>query len=614
MHQDFMTTTPMWKPSEADKAASNLQQVMNHLGFDTVPAFHAWTVTEYDSYWQYMVERLGIKFDQKSSRVSDLSEGIESPKWFPDATMNIADSCFNAPPAAIAIRYWDESNHLCQLSYHELNQLANRIANSLIAAGFKQGDAIGIAMPMNYHAVAIYLGIIKMGGVVVSIADSFSTQEIQTRLDIANAAAIFTQDYTLWNGKHHPLHQKIVATTTKTIIIVTTANELPLTTRTGVLRWDAFLVDNTAFDSVKRNPMTPCHILFSSGTTSAPKAIVWNQITPVKAASDACLHQNIKAGDVLCWPTNLGWMMGPWLIFAALINQASIALYTDVPKDRHFGEFVENAKVTMLGVVPTLVASWRQSKCMEGLDWHLIKVFSSTGECSNPGDMQYLSELAGGKPVIEYCGGTEVGGAYLSSTVIEDNYPSLFTTLAMGINIQIMNEDGQASDHGEVAIIPPAIGLSTRLLNADHHKIYYADMPVTIDGHILRRHGDEIIRLKNGLYTVLGRADDTMNLGGIKISSAEIERTIAQHPDIFETAAVAVNPPGNGPAQLVIFAAATKTLNKQTLKMDMQALINKHLNPLFKIHDLIIVKELPKTASNKIMRRVLRADYMEKIR
>src|SRR5690242_11649776 len=133
MHQDFMTTTPMWKPSREDKATSNLQQVMNHFGFDTVPAFHAWTVSEYESFWQYMVERLGIKFGQKYTKVCDLTEGVESPKWFPNATMNIADSCFNAPATAIAISYLNESDQLCHLTYGELDQLSNRIANSLIA-------------------------------------------------------------------------------------------------------------------------------------------------------------------------------------------------------------------------------------------------------------------------------------------------------------------------------------------------------------------------------------------------------------------------------------------------------------------------------------------------
>src|SRR3990167_10796220 len=135
-------------------------------------------------------------------------------------------------------------------------------------------------------------------------------------------------------------------------------------------------------------------------------------------------------------------MMGPWLIFAALINQATLVLYTETPQTKAFGEFIEKAKITMLGVVPTLVANWRQSKCMETLNWQTIKIFSSTGECSNESDMSYLMKLGGGKPIIEYCGGTEIGGAYLSSTVIQDNYPAQFSTPTMGTQFFILDEKG----------------------------------------------------------------------------------------------------------------------------------------------------------------------------
>ena len=118
--------------------------------------------------------------------------------------------------------------------------------------------------------------------------------------------------------------------------------------------------------------------------------------------------------------------MGPWLVFAALINRATIALYNDAPVGETFGRFVQDAKVTMLGVVPTLVRTWRASRCMEDCDWSSVRCLSSTGEASNPEDMFYLSWLAGFKPIIEYCGGTEIGGAYISSSVVQPNVAGLF--------------------------------------------------------------------------------------------------------------------------------------------------------------------------------------------
>lgn len=598
-------------PSAEFIQTTNLAKCMNEINIPTRKKFHKWSVTHHEEFWQLMLTKLNIVFRKKPEKICDLDQGIETPNWLPYAKMNIVESCFTAAPDKTAIIYLDNYGNLQAMSYGELNRFSNNIANSLIQQGLVAGDAIAIDMPMTKEAVAIYLGILKIGGVVVSIADSFSSDEIAARLRISHAKAIFTQDYIIRSEKLLPLYEKVTAANAPKTIVYITQDEPTLTLRNDDIIWQDFLIANDHFTPHECDPMDACNILFSSGTTGDPKAIPWNHTTPIKAASDAFLHQNIQKDDVLSWPTNLGWMMGPWLIFAALINRAAIALYHDAPKDHHFGQFVQDANVTMLGVVPTLVATWRQTNCMQGLNWHSIKVFSSTGECSNADDMLYLMSLANYKPVIEYCGGTEIGGSYLTSTVIDKNYPSLFTTPAMGIKFILLNERGKKSANGEVALIPPSIGLSTQLLNADHHKIYFENMP-RYKEKILRRHGDQAQRFSNKCYAILGRIDDTMNLGGIKVSSAEIERVLTGIEDIIESAAIAVTPPYHGPSLLVIYAATSATLDKKTVKATMQERINKHLNPLFRISDVVFINELPKTASNKIMRRVLRKQYQGK--
>jgi acetyl-CoA synthetase len=608
-------TAPAYLPSSEGIASANITTFMSALGMHDVKTFHDWSTKHYPDFWQAIVAKLPILFSKAPEQFCDLSEGLASPRWFKGATLNIVESCFSASPSSTAIIY-QQQNRIQRMTYGELNALSNRIANSLVEQGYTSGDAIGIAMPMSPYAIAIYLGIIKMGGIVVSIADSFSGQEIAVRLNIAKAKAIFTQDFSIWAGKKNPLYEKVqqgLATLSQplTIIVLPCQEESPFELRQGDKAWRDFLTDNEHFHPKACDPMTPCNILFSSGTTGEPKAIVWNHTTPIKAASDAYFHQNIQQDDVLAWPTNLGWMMGPWLIFATLINRAAMALYSEAPKDRAFGEFIQQAGVTMLGVVPTLVAVWRQTQCMAQLNWQRIKVFSSTGECSNAEDMLYLMSLAGYKPVIEYCGGTEIGGAYLSSTVIENNYPSLFSTPTMGLDIAILDEEGRPASSGEVAIVPPSLGLSTQLLNADHQHVYFDNMPLTPDGKILRRHGDQIKQLSNGYYCVLGRVDDTMKLGGIKTSAAEIERLLAGLPHIIELAAIAISPRDRGPSQLIIFTATSAELDKTMVMKEMQKRINQHLNPLFKIHEVVFTKELPKTASNKIMRRLLRKQYEE---
>jgi acetyl-CoA synthetase len=625
---------PAWFPSEGQIQATNIGALINELNVASYLELHAWSAQHRAQFWDMMIQRLGIRLRQNYEEIVDLSQGWESPQWLVGARLNIVESCFQAPADDPAIIFQQERGSLSTLTYGELHVLTNRVANGLVDAGFCPGDAIAIDMPMTAESVAIYLGIVKAGGVVVSIADSFTANEIATRLRLSGAKAIFTQDYIRRAGKQLPLYTKVVEADAPRAIVLPLDSSVSIELRQGDLTWQDFLSATEQFDAVPAHPHAYTNILFSSGTTGEPKAIPWTQTTPIKCAVDGHLHHDIHPKDVVAWPTNLGWMMGPWLIYASLVNRATIALYYGVPTERGFGQFVQDAGVTMLGVVPSLVSIWKTSACMQGFDWSAIKAFSSTGECSNPQDMLFLMSLAGYKPIVEYCGGTEIGGAYITGTLVQPCVPSTFTTPALGLDVVILDEDGYPAEKGEVFIIPPSIGLSTELLNKDHHQVYFANTPHQPDREFtdtrikdssdalgyscltsalcfsipLRRHGDQMERLPNGYYCAHGRVDDTMNLGGIKVSSAEIEQALNCVEEICETAAIAISPPEGGPSQLVIYAVVTPDCHKdkEALKASLQVAIAQHLNPLFKIRDLILVDALPRTASNKVMRRVLR--------
>ena len=626
---------PAWFPSDEQIQATNIAALINQLKLSSYAELHAWSAQHRAEFWDVMIQRLGIRFRQKYTEVVDLKQGVEFPQWLVGARLNIVESCFQAPEDALAIVFQPEGGSLWALTYGELHALTNRVAKGLVEQGFQAGDAIAIDMPMTAESVAIYLGIIKAGCVVVSIADSFAKSEIATRLRLSAAKAIFTQDYILRAGKQLPLYAKVVDANAPKAIVLANESSPSVKLRLGDLTWDEFLSPNEQFDAVAAHPSAYTNILFSSGTTGEPKAIPWTQTTPIKCAVDGHLHQDIHPGDVVAWPTNLGWMMGPWLIYASLVNQGTIALYYGAPTERGFGQFIQDARVNVLGVVPSLVSVWKTTACMQGLDWSAIKAFSSTGECSNSQDMLFLMSLAGYKPIVEYCGGTEIGGAYITGTLVQPCAPSTFTTPALGLDVVILDEYGHLANKGEVFIIPPSIGLSTELLNKDHHQVYFANTPhlpispqphrsfseeeprcppsldLPISPSPLRRHGDQMERLPNGYYRAHGRVDDTMNLGGIKVSSAQIEQALNTVEGICETAAIAISPPEGGPSQLVIYAVVTPGSHnqKQAIKADLQNAIAQRLNPLFKICDLVLVDTLPHTASNKVMRRVLRDRY-----
>ena len=616
--------TPIWFPSKTELEQSNVARWMNDLSHCTYAQFHDWTVKHRSEFWQQAIERLGIRFRKPPEEILENSLGVTQTAWLPGATLNIAESCFQAESDAVAIIAQKPGGPLRQLTYGELRRRANQVANSLVDAGFKVGDALGVVMPMTDWSVAIYLGIVLAGCNVVSIADSFAPSEISTRLNIAGSKAVFTYDHQYRAGKQLPLFRRVAEASEIPAIVLHADSFLSTDIREQDLDWSEFLVDRTFFEPLECTVQETINVLFSSGTTGDPKAIPWSHLTPIRCAIDGYCHQNIQPGDICAWPTNLGWMMGPWLIFSSLINKATIALYEDAPLGTGFAQFVQDAGVTMLGVVPTIVNAWQASGDMERFDWSHIKVFSSTGETSQAESMFYLSSLAQIKPVIEYCGGTEIGGGYVSSVVVLPNFPAAFNTPTVGLDFVLVEADRLAGDkkagqtstpmtnEGEVFLVPPSIGLSSRLVNRDHFETYYANTPNLNGLGQLRRHGDHFRRIESKygpVYIAGGRADDTMNLGGVKVSSAEIERVLNDIEGVVETAAVAYSR-ASGPDQLVVFAVAAPESENEQLLVTMNHVLKDQLNPLFKIRSLKIVSSLPRTASAKVMRRKLR-DEME---
>eukprot|EP00252_Welwitschia_mirabilis_P004641 TRINITY_DN14944_c0_g1_i1.p1 TRINITY_DN14944_c0_g1~~TRINITY_DN14944_c0_g1_i1.p1 ORF type:complete len:739 (+),score=151.86 TRINITY_DN14944_c0_g1_i1:56-2272(+) len=641
---------PAWIPSEKSIMSCNLGSFLQRNGKsilgsdykDPVASFaclYQLSVENPEIYWKMLLSELDIQFHVPPSQilefsVPETSEFFPGGRWLPGALLNAAENCLlesskrkSSDPAIIWRGEQEDDLPLKRLTLEQLRQQVWELANALETLHLPKGSSIAIDMPMVVHSVIIYLAVILAGYVVVSIADSFASHEISTRLKISNAKAIFTQDVVLRGNKVHPLYTRVIEAGAPTVIVVpSNGSKLCMSLRDGDLSFEQLLqrippLKGTHGFSVVPQPIEAAsNILFSSGTTGAPKAIPWTHATPLKAAADAWAHLDIQPGDVVAWPTNLGWMMGPWLVYASLINGACIALYEGSPTGIGFAKFVQDAKVTVLGLVPSLVRSWKNTKCTDGFDWSNIRCFGSTGEASNTDDYLWLMGRAYYKPVIEYCGGTEIGGGFVTGSMLQAQSLSLFSTPAMGCKIYILGEDGvplpkEQNGIGELALDPSIFGSSTRLLNANHYDVYFKGMP-RHNGKILRRHGDEFEKVSGGYYKAHGRADDTMNLGGIKVSSIEIERICNRVDEtILETAAVGIPQMGGGPEGLLVIVVFKNEIDRskelEDIKNAFNRALQKHLNPLFKVSYIASVPSLPRTASNKVMRRTLRAQFAD---
>ena len=597
-------TSPAWRPSDDVVSHANLTRLMTDAGFKYYDELHRWSVLDPMGFWGEMIDRLGIVF---SVPPDTIVEGPpQDPTWLPGAKLNIVDSCFAAPGDGNAVLY-RHAGATHQLSYTELQEQVARFGNGLAEHEVQPGDRVAIAMPMTIESVIAYLGTVAAGAVVVSIADSFASDEIATRLKLTDPVLTVTQDRVIRAGKVLPMYEKVVEAGAQRCVVVDTGAGIEL--GDADVAFAAFVSDDATYASFQADPTDHTNILFSSGTTGEPKAIPWTHLTPIKGAMDGRYHHDIHPDDVVAWPTSLGWMMGPWLIYGALINEAAFALYDDPPTGGGFVDFVEETGVTVLGLVPSIAAAWRSSGVLDDHPLTTVRVLSSTGEASVAADYAWLMDQAGGVPMIEYCGGTEIGGGYITGTVLQDAVPATFTTPALGIDVRILDEDGHDTDTGELFLVPPSIGLSQELLHRDHHDVYYEGLPVA--DVPLRRHGDHMQQLANGYYRALGRVDDTMNLSGIKVSSAEIERVIGLVDGVAEVAAIAVSPADGGPSRLVVYAVPVNppAFDADRCKDEMQVAIRSQLNPLFKITEVVPIDELPRTASAKVMRRTLRDSY-----
>ncbi|XP_010673494.2 probable CoA ligase CCL12 isoform X1 [Beta vulgaris subsp. vulgaris] len=636
-----------WFPSLYESYNTNLGRLMEAHGprllgksyqdpITSFSTFHNFTVKNPEIYWSLVLKELSVWFREAPRRIlDDTDSSIPGGTWFPGALLNISECCLlptsypRKMDNSLAIVWREEGADdlpVCQLTLKQLREQVMLVANALDAT-FAKGDVIAIDMQMTPNAVIIYLAIILSGRIVVSIADSFAAKEIATRLRISKAKGIFTQDFIVRGGRRFPLYSRVLEAAPNLAIVVPAVGEsINMSIRKQDISWKDFLTRASQltrpheYSPVYQSGDSITHILFSSGTTGDPKAVPWTQLSPIQAAADSWAHMDIRVGDVMCWPTNLGWVVGPILLYGCFLNGATLALYNGSPLGRGFGKFVQDARVSILGTVPSLVKTWKNSHCMDGLDWTSLRVFASSGEASNVDDDLWLSSRAYYKPIIEVCGGTELAGSYLQGSLLQPQAFGAFSTPTMSSGFVILDDCGnpypedQACE-GEVALFPLRLGATDRLLNADHEEVYFKGMPL-YKGMRLRRHGDIVKRSVGGFFLVQGRADDTMNLGGIKTSSVEIERACNQADDsVLETAAVGAAPLQGGPEMLVLFVILKEgtVSDPESLRMKFSKAIQRSLNPLFKVNLVKILPEFPRTVTNKLLRRVLRDQIKQEL-
>jgi acetyl-CoA synthetase len=621
-----------WRPTPDYVDRSRLMAFMRKHGLDSLDTLLRRSVDDPRWFWPAVLDDLGIQFYQPYTEVLDTSRGMAWARWCVGGQMNIVHNCLDkwiGTPVAqrVAIRWEGEEGTTSYRTYEELSWEVNQCAAGLRRLGIGKGDRVALFMPMCPELIAVFFGVVRIGGIILPLFSGYGADAVATRLRDAEARVLFTADGFLRRGQQvrmKPVADEAVAAAPSVEHVIVVPR---LGIDVGLQRpRDRMLAEMMVPDDWDYQPITsptertdaedPLMLIYTSGTTGRPKGAVHTHCGfPIKAAQDLAHAFDVHDGETMYWVSDIGWMMGPWEIFGMTLLGGTILLYDgalDYPGPDRLWALVERHRVNILGVSPTLIRSLmgHGEEPVRAHDLSSLRILGSTGEPWNPEPWRWLFEVAGGSrlPIINYSGGTEVSGGLVGGNVLTPLKPAAFAGPIPGIAADVVDEQGASVRNrvGELVVRRPWIGMTRGFWKDPERYVdtYWSRFP---DVWV---HGDWAAIDDDGLWYILGRSDDTIKIAGKRVGPAEVESVLVEHAAVLEAAAIGVPDELKGQS-LVCFCVlrpggtATPALAEE-LKAHVASRLGKPLRPRV----VEFVTDLPKTRNAKVMRRVIRAAYL----
>lgn len=600
---------------------------MKRLGFSQYDEFFKASTKEIAWFWQEAEKVLGIQWMKSYEHTLKLDKGVQWPEWYVGGKMNIISSAIEKwahnpkTSANVAIIWEGEEGTVQTFSFFELNVAVCRVAAGLRNLGLNKGEVISIYMPMVPETVFTILAAAKIGAIISPIFSGYGEDAIATRLNAAKAKVLVTADGFYRRGKEifmkreadralrkAPLIEKVV-------VIKRTGRPIDWNNQRDV-DWNELISAKPLKETVAMDSNQPLLLLYTSGTTGQPKGVVHTHTGfPIKAALDAGIGMDVAKGDVLFWFTDMGWMMGPFLVFGGLINGASIVLYDGVPDYPNPGriwEMVARHQITHLGISPTLVRSLMK----HGHDWSekqdisSLKVIGSTGEPWNPEPWLWLFNKIGKSkiPIFNYSGGTEISGGILGNVLVKSISPITFNSPLPGMDVDIFDEQGRPviNQVGELVIKQPWVGMTVGFWNEPerYEQTYWGRWKG------IWIHGDWAVINQAGYWTITGRSDDTLNIAGKRLGPAEMESILVEHPQVVEAGTIGIPDKLKGEVAVCFVVTKGEGLDLKNLQNELFSLMASKLGKALKPREIHFISDLPKTRNAKVMRRALKSAYL----
>jgi acetyl-CoA synthetase len=617
----------VWHPTPDYVEGAHLTAFMREYGIPSFDALMQRSTEDVAWFTDAVLRYLDIQFYTPYDEVVDLSRGIAWPRWCVGGRMNIVHNCLDKYIGTevehrSALIWEGEEGAVRTLSYGELFREVNRAAGALRSLGLGKGDAVGLFMPMTPEIVIALLAVAKIGGIILPLFSGYGKDAIVSRMADAGAKALFAADGAFRRGKVADMKSAADAAAAELpalahmIVLRRTGHPIPM--QAGRDHWWHELVDGQPEMAATEgtDAEDTVMLIYTSGTTGKPKGAVHTHCGfPIKAAQDMAFGTDVHPGQTIYWMSDMGWMMGPWLVFGSLILGATALIYDgapDYPGPDRLWALAARHRVTTLGVSPTLIRALipHGDTPHQAHDLSALRFFASTGEPWNPDPWRWLFNQVGRglRPIINYSGGTEISGGIVMGNPILPLKACAFAGPCPGMAADVVDEQGQSvvDQVGELVIRAPWIGQTRGFWRdpARYEETYWSRWPnVWV-------HGDFAAVDADGLWYILGRSDDTLKIAGKRLGPAEVESVLVAHPAVVEAAAIGVPDEIKGSALVVFCVLGPGAEPGDVLRAELRQAIVGALGKPLAPQAVLFVSDLPKTRNAKVMRRMVRAAYL----
>jgi acetyl-CoA synthetase len=612
-----------WAPDPDQAAATNTARFMQLHGIESFDDLVERSSSDPEWFWAAVVDFIGIPFEEPYTIVRDTSRGHPWATWFSDGAFNMSkalvDRWAEEEPARVAVRSLKESGETRELSFGELLEQVERTAGALVGLGVRKGSAVAVYLPMSQEAVVSLLAVARLGAIFIPVFSGYGAEAVAARLQdpqprVLICANGFERRGRLIEMKEVADHAIDLADGIDRVLVVDYVDrgETPMTDGRDIW-WNQAISDSDPSPAANTYAEDPVLIAYTSGTTGRPKGAVHVQAgLTVKLAQEGAFQFDIGRDDVVMWATDMGWIMGPWMVVAGLANGAAIATYDGAPNypgpDRLW-EVAEDLKLTILGISPTLIRALQPHGAGEARkhDLSRLRMFGSTGEPWNPDPWWWLFRDVGKerRPIVNISGGTEIGACILSVNLLQGIKPTSLGSRALGVDADVYDSNGNPvrGEVGELVIRGSWPGMT---------RGFWGEPERYIDTYWSRWedtwvHGDWASIDSDGFWYLHGRSDDTLNIAGKRIGPAEVESVAVSLDEVVMAAAVGVPDAIKGELIALFLVAAPGIEPDPQLTDRVYSALDETLGRAFHPKTIQWVEDLPRTRSQKIMRRVVKA-------